>query len=63
MCSKKIASTNHYSESYEDSYSNIDDELDKTSKDHTHYSLSNPIPIYYHNTDLKVLRIMSKRIK
>ncbi|CAG8741540.1 1943_t:CDS:2, partial [Funneliformis caledonium] len=46
---KKITFTNHYSESYKDSYDNVDDELDKISKDHTHYSLSNPIPIYYHN--------------
>ncbi|CAG8760069.1 252_t:CDS:2, partial [Funneliformis caledonium] len=48
---KKITSTNHYSESHENSYDNVDDKLDKTSKDHTHYLLSNPISIYYHNTD------------
>ncbi|CAG8674192.1 3231_t:CDS:1, partial [Funneliformis caledonium] len=46
-----MTSTNYYSESHEDSYGNVDDELDKTSKDHSHYLLSNPIPIYYHNTD------------
>ncbi|CAG8487036.1 14450_t:CDS:2, partial [Funneliformis caledonium] len=48
---KKMTSTNYYSESHEDSYGNVDDELDKISKDDTHYLLSNPIPIYYYNTD------------
>ncbi|CAI2192714.1 2399_t:CDS:2, partial [Funneliformis geosporum] len=58
---KKMTSAYLYSESYEDSYGNVN-ELNKASKDHTHNSISNLIPIYDH-ISIQIQKITSKRVK